>query len=79
MQVCWPFVSSSFTRLCQTHRRPANELLPICADIGRFLAPVSEVLVQMVDTFASDKQPEGTQLGMKKGEKTATFRGYYHK
>lgn len=53
MQVCWPFVSSSFTRLCQTHRRPANEFLPICADIGRFLAPVPEVLVQMVDTFAS--------------------------
>lgn len=46
-------VSSSFTRLCQTHRRTTNELLPICADVGCFLAPSPEVLVQMVDTCPS--------------------------
>lgn len=41
-----------FARLCQSHRRAANELVPICA-LAAFLAPSPEELVQMVDALPS--------------------------
>lgn len=33
-------LSSSFTRLCQTLRGAANELLPICADVGLLFSTI---------------------------------------